>query len=418
MQRLLTWRPDIDGRVIVTLAVATYLGMIAVGRLEWGVDLWPYLGVPSGPALFVDARNLTAAWESARLGYDPLYESPRDPWHRPLMYLRPWLLLGVFGLDQSHTFILSTILIAAMFVSFALLIGRVTAGAGIVLAFALCSPAVMFAVERANMDIALFSLVTISILLWRVVPGSSRVASPILVLAGATAKIYPAFALPAFVVSGSRGAARSALLCLAVLGVYFTYSRGDIAHVAEIATQGEQFSYGARILPAHLYHHFAIARWSGATALKQAIAIVPLALIAIAIAVRMHRHLSSRSDATVIASPSLVALHVGALIYMGTFAAANNFDYRLIFLLLTLPQLVEWASVPAHRLSGLARATLMAIIGLLWVGSLSQWLDLWDELASWAVAGLLAAVVAATLPRLDAVRKSVFGGVDVADPIG
>jgi hypothetical protein len=48
VQRILTWRPDIDGRVILTLAVATYLGIIAMGRLEWRVDLWPYLGVPSG----------------------------------------------------------------------------------------------------------------------------------------------------------------------------------------------------------------------------------------------------------------------------------------------------------------------------------------------------------------------------------
>ena len=98
---------------------------------------------------------------------------------------------------------------------------------------------------------------------------------------------------------------------------------------------------------------------------------------------------------------------MGALIYLGTFAVANNFDYRLVFLLLTLPQLVEWARMPAHRLSSLASATLVAIIVLLWVGSLSQRLDLWDELASWAVAGLLAAVVAATVPSLDSVRKSV-----------
>ena len=415
LQRLLTWRPDIDGRVIVTVAVATYLGIIAAGRLEWGIDLWPYLGVPSGPALFSDARNVTAAWESERLGYDPLYESPRDPWRRPLMYLRPWLLLGVLGLDQSHTFVLSTILIAAMFASFALLIGRVTAGTGIVLVFAVCSPAVMLAVERANMDIALFSIVTVSILLWRVVPNLARVASPIVVLVAATAKIYPIFALPAFVVSSSRRAARAALLCVAAFGVYVVYSLRDIAHVAAIATQGEQFSYGARILPAHLYHHFAIARWSGPGALKQAIAIVPLALIAAAIAIYVHRHVSPRSHESTVASAALIALHVGALIYLGTFAAANNFDYRLVFLLLPLPQLIEWACTPAHRLSRLAVATLVAIIVLLWVGSLSQWLDLWDELASWAVAALLAVVVAATVPALDSVRKSVFGGVALAD---
>jgi hypothetical protein len=42
--------------------------------------------------------------------------------------------------------------------------------------------------------------------------------------------------------------------------------------------------------------------------------------------------------------------------------------------------------------------------------------DLWDELASRAVAGLRAAVVA-TVPGLDSVRKSVFGGVALVDPI-
>jgi hypothetical protein len=112
---------------------------------------------------------------------------------------------------------------------------------------------------------------------------------------------------------------------------------------------------------------------------------------------------------------SLVALYIGALIYLGTFAAANNFDYRLVFLLLTLPQLVEWACMPAHRLSSLASATLAAILVLLWVGSLSQWLNLWDEIASWAVAGLLAAVVAATVPRLESVRTSVLGSRALAD---
>ena len=409
LQRLLTWRPDIDGRLILIFAVATYLGIVAAGRLAWDVDLWPYLGVPPGRLIFFDARNVTSALESERLGFDPLYENPRDPWQRPLMYLRPWLLLGALGLDQSHTVILATTLIAAMFVSFVLFVGRVTAGTGIVFAIAACSPAVMLAVERANMDIALFSLVTVSILLWRAFPRPARVASPIVMLVGATAKIYPAFALPAFVVSGSRSAARVALLCVAAFGVYVAYNLRDIAHVAEIVTQGETFSYGVRILPAHLYHQFGIAQWSGPAILKQAFAIVPLALVSAAIAIRVQRHLSPRSDETTVGSASLVALHVGALIYLGTFATANNFDYRLVFMLLTLPQLVEWVCTPEHRLSWLASVTLVAIIVLLWVGSLSQLLNLWDELASWVVAGLLAAVVAATVPRLDSVRKSVFG---------
>ena len=416
LHRLLTWGSTIDGRIVLIAAVATYLAVIAAGRLVWGVDLWPVVGVPSGPSLFFDARNLTAAWECQRLGHDPLYQNPCDPWGRPLMYLRPWLLLGALGLNQSHTFALAAVMIAAMFLLFALLVGRVPAGTGFVLAIAACSPAIMFAVERANMDVALFSVVAVSILVWRAFPGAARVVSPLFVLLAATAKIYPVFALPAFVATRSQVAARAALLCMVAFGVYLVVSLRDVVHVAQIATQGELFSYGARILPAHLYHQVGADRWAGPAALKQLLAAVPLGVVAAVIAVRVQRHLAPPREETTIASASLLALRTGALIYLGTFATANNFDYRLVFLLLTLPQLVEWARRPAHRLSSLASATLVAIIVLLWIGSLSQRLNLWDELASWGVAGLLTGVVAATVPGLDSLRKTVIGDLAFARP--
>ena len=410
MSRLLTWGPAVDGRLVVIGAVIVYLAIIATGRLLWKVDLWPFLGVPSGPSIFFDARNLTAAWESSRLGYDPLYINPRDPWGRPLMYLRPWLLLGALGLDQSHTIAVGVVLVTAMFLLFVLLVGRVTLGTGVVLALAACSPAVMFAVERANMDIALFSVISLALLLWRTFPRPAAVVSPMLVLVGAVAKLYPIFALPAFVVASSRTAARAAILCIAVFAVYCVYSIKDIVHVAQIATQGEGFSYGARILPAHLYHRVGADRWAGPAALKQFLAAIPLACLALLIVFRVRRRLVPREHEKTPATAALLGLHVGALIYLGTFAMANNFDYRLVFLLLTLPQLVEWAAVPAHRLSSLGTTTLLAIIVLLWIGSLSQILDLWDELASWAVAGMLTAVLVATMPRLATVHTLLVGG--------
>jgi hypothetical protein len=407
MAALLTWGSAVDGRLLLIGAVIVYLGIIAAGRLVWGVDVWPFLGVPSGPSLFFDARNLTAAWESGRLGYDPLYISPRDPWGRPLMYLRPWLLLAALGLDQSHTIALGAVLVAAMFLSFMLLVGRVTLGTGIVLAFVACSPAVMFAVERANMDIALFSLISLALLLWRFFPRPATVVSPTFVLVGAIAKLYPVFALPAFVVASSRTAARAAIVCITLFAVYCVLNMRDILHVAQIATQGEGFSYGARILPAHLYHQVGADRWAGPAALKQLIAVIPLACVASLIVLRVRRRIGSRDNEGTPTTAALLGLHVGALIYLGTFATANNFDYRLVFLLLTLPQLVEWAAQPAHRLSSLAATALLSIVTLLWIGSLSEQLDLWDELASWIVAGELTALLAVTVPSFSSVRRTV-----------
>jgi len=394
---------------VLLAAVAIYLATIASGRLVWGVDLWPRLGVPSGPSLFFDARNVTAAWDCARLGYDPLYENPCDPWRRPLNYLRPWLLLGALGLDQSHTFGFAAVLIATMFVSFSLLVGRVPAGTGIVMALAACSPAVMFAVERANMDIAMFSLVASSLLWWQTFPGTGRVVSPVLMLVAAIAKVYPVFALPVFVITRSRIAVLASLFCLAGFTVYVAYSLSDIMHIARIAPQGDYFSYGARILLANLYHQVGADHWAGPAVIKQLLAALPLAFVVAAIGVRLRRRLAPPTDDVIVSPALLMALLAGSFIYLGTFAIGKNFDYRLVFLLLTLPQLCAWARIPTHRLSSLASVSVVAILVLLWVGSLSQLLALWDELASWIVAGLLTAVAVATVPRLATVGAVLFG---------
>ena len=403
-----------DGRWLVVGAVIAYLSIVATGRVLWGVDLWPHLGVPSGRSLFFDARNLTAAWESSRLGYDPLYLNPPDPSGRPLMYLRPWLWLGALGLDQSHTNIVGIVLVTAMFVSFLTLAGRVPMGTGVMFAFAACSPAVMLAVERANMDIALFSLVSLALLLWRAAARPAALVSPMLILVGAMAKLYPIFALPAFIVWGNRTAARTAILCIVVFAVYCVYTANDIRHVAQIAIQGDTLSYGARILPAHLYHQFGADRWAGPPAVKQLLAMIPLACLASIIVFRIRRHLVPLGTEKRAATATLLGFHVGALIYLGTFAIANNFDYRLVFLLLTLPQLVEWASVPTHRFSSLAATTLTSIVILLWVGSLSEQLHLWDELASWIVAAELTAVIAVTLSPLRCIRQMLM--LDLPSP--
>jgi hypothetical protein len=389
-------------------AIVVYLGIIATGRLAWHVDLWPRFGVPSGPSLFFDARNLTAAWECERLGYDTLYENPCDPWGRPLNYPRLWLLLRAMGLDQSHTFALASVLIVAMFLSFALLVRRIPIGTGIVLSVAACSPAIMLAVERANMDIALFSLVAASVLVWRSFPSVAGVASPVLVLLAAVAKIYGVCALPAFMLTRNRTAARMAILCSSVFALYAASTIRDIAHIAQIAPQGVLNSYGARILPAHLYHHIGADRWAGPPVVKQLITAVPLAFIVATVALWVRRRYASAADAEPGDTSSILALHLGTLIYLGTFATGNNFDYRLVFLLLTLPQLVEWARTPTHHLSSLASAALLAILVMLWVGSLSQALSLWDEVASWSVAGLLAAIGAATVPSAGLLRDSVL----------
>jgi len=403
--RILTYRPDIDGRILVTGVLALYFLVVAIPRL-FGVDIWPALGVPSGPSLFFDTRNLTAALECRRLGFDPLVESPCDPWGRPLNYPRVWLVLRFLGLDQSHTVVLALLFIALFFVAVFLLMGRITLGRGTLLAVALCSPSVMFAIERANLDIVVFTLMVVAVLLWRTARPSAQVISPIVVLVGATAKIYPVFGLPAYLFLRRRVPAIVASLCVVAFAAYAVITLSDIQAVARVAPQGQHYAFGARILPVAIYHLVVPDRWEGGLVSKQVLVILPALAIGAAIWFLGRRRLPAEDEAADTATR--LAFFLGALIFLGTFAVGNNFDYRLVFTLLTLPQLFEWATVERGGPRGrLATVSIVALLVLLWIGALSEPLRLGDEVVTWVVVGSMIALLGASVPRLGAVWSAV-----------
>jgi hypothetical protein len=403
---ILTYRPDVDGRLFVMAALVLYFLAIAVPRLLWEVDIWPGLGVPSGPSHFFDTRNLTAALECRRLGFDPLVESPCDPWGRPLNYPRVWLALRWLGLDQSHTVALAVLFIILFLGSILLLTGRISLGRGIVVAAAVCSPSVMFAVERANMDIVVFTLMVLAVLTWRARARWGDVASPSIVLLAATAKIYPVFALPAYVFMRRRRAAVAAALCVVVFALYALLTVGDILAVAAIAPQGDHHAFGARILPAAIYHWFVPDRWQGGAITKQLLVIVPLLAVAPLVWIPSRRRLPDPDEGA--ATPTRLAFYAGSMIFIGTFAIGNNFDYRLVFLLLTLPQLFDWVTEqPPDPRGWLGCVTLVTVVILLWIGALSHPLHLMDELVTWAAIALLAALLAASVPLVSALLATI-----------
>jgi hypothetical protein len=394
---ILTYRPEIDGRLFVIAALAVYFLVVAVPRLLWSLDVWPRLGVPSGPSLFFDTRNLTAALECRRLGFDPLIESPCDPWGRPLNYPRVWLALRWLGLNQSHTVPLALVFIALFLGSIFLLIGRVSLGKGILVAVAVCSPSVMFAIERANMDIVVFTLMVLAIIAWRIRSRWADVVSPAIVFLAATAKVYPVFALPAYLFSRRRTAAIAAVLCAAAFALYALVTIGDIQALAAIAPQGEHHAFGARILPAALYHRFVPDRWQGGAITKQLLVIVPLLAAAPLVWFPGRRRLPDPDEGA--DTPSRLAFYAGSMIFLGTFAIGNNFDYRLVFLLLTLPQLFDWVTEqPSDPRGWLASVATVIVLTLLWIGALSDPLRLMDELVTWPAVALLAALLAASVP--------------------
>jgi hypothetical protein len=259
------------------------------------------------------------------------------------------------------------------------------------------------------MDIALFSLISIALLLWRTVPvAAAAMLSPMFITVPQRRNCYPIFGCPP---SSSREIELphgQHLYAAVSFAVYCIYSFKDIVHVAHICdTRRAVLVRSANSARASLSPG---GRRSvgGPPALKQLLAALPLGFLAMAIVVRVRRRIGpSVSEplpmTATAARPSRWSAHLPR-----TFVTANNFDYRLVFLLLTLPQLFGWAAMPDHRLSSLAATALLSIVTLLWVGSLSERLHLWDELASWIVAGELTALLAVTLLPVGSIRQTIM----------
>jgi hypothetical protein len=406
--RLVAYQGWGDGRLIVLSAVALYVSVAAIAWLVWHIDLRPWLGIPPGPTLFFDTRNVLAALECQRLGYDPLVDNPCDPWQRPMFYPRVWLVAASSGLDQSHTNSVGAMLALLFLASVCLLVGRIRIGEGLIVALAVCSPAVMFALERGNMDVLLFSVLTAAVLVWRRGGHAGRIVSPAVVLLAAVSKLYPVFGLPAYLLLRSWRAALAMGVCLVVYVAYVVGTREDVAIVAQTATQGQYYSYGARILLGEAYRGLFGQNWEGGSTGAQAIALLVAAALGVGLFMWSWRMLRPEAGCQPPPTPALLGFYLGGLIYLGTFMIFKNYDYRLVYLLLTLPQLLAWVKDgrTAEPRTVIAALGLTSVLAALWVGAFSEALRLMDELVSWAVAGLFLVLLASCVPGLSAIRKS------------
>jgi Glycosyltransferase family 87 len=389
----------LDGRIVVLAAAALYGLAVATARAGWEVDLWPSLGVNSAPTLFYDARNVAAAADCWALGYDPLVENPCDPAGRVMVYPRVWVVVHYLGVTQDRTLWFGGILVALFLASVLLLVGRLSIAQGFVVAAAVVSPAVMFAVERGNVDILLFAVFVAAVFAWSARDKVTPLLSPSLIVVAAIAKLYAIFALPAYWFTGVQRARWAVVGGAAAMGAYLLLTFGDVRQLLKSPEGGLLYSYGARILIGDLYHRFQPETWAYGSLLAQLIAMIPVIVASVAIWVWLRRRLPGQSaDERV--RPGTLAFHLGALTYLGTFVTRRSGDYRLVFVLLTLPLLLEWAwGEPGEVRTVLGRIGLVAVLVGLYVGALSPYIAPWDELASWAIAGAFVALLAATVPR-------------------
>ena len=394
-----------------------YISLLCAGLAILGLSFyfygyektWQLWNIPTFMPPFLDFQLLPASAESIRAGYNPAIENPLDPKGRIFNYPQIWYLILRSPINFGWTIPLAIIFIALFFISIALFPGKLDRLSTLLLLLVTFSPAILLGVERANVDIIFFSSMALALSLSQ----TWLLGAFLALMFSVIFKIYPVLGAGFLFGVEKKRAYQTILITLALTSVYFIFTLNDMLHVFSTTNKGDDWSYGWAVIPLLLHNRFGIRNPA-----VQVVFLIGalLALLAMAALAFHHRPGTIKAPSNL---RNQQAFWLGAGIYAGTFLLGNNWDYRLIFLLFTIPQLAEWAQQKIGFFTSLVRITLGALVLSCWYLIFIKWFSFFkyghqlayliDESANWILFAGLVYLFVYSLPDWVFVDISRFG---------
>ncbi len=383
------------GKMTLICLIGALAVAILIMILGFGPDrTWGTWGITVVSVPFLDLRVITGGAESWAQGYDPMYWNPGDTLGRLLNYPRVWQLTFRLGIDQTDTMAIGIGIIILFVVGLLIFTGEYDNLTALLIFLLVCSPAIMFAIERGNVDLLIFFLVSVSLALEHSCPLLALSVTFVV----SVLKLYPVFGvaqyfrLPKRVFWNYIGGLGIAFL------VYCMLTFNDVRQVAIATARDWSWSYGINVIPIYLERMYQNT-WMENNLLVALITIGAMGFVVTIIIGLAHFSANSQDSEF-----HLDAFRAGAAIYIGTFILGNNYDYRLIFLILTLPQIVSWIRLKNSSYRLISKLTLFSIFGLCWAEMLTKFIDYritlaFKVLASWAALWLLTYLLIACTPN-------------------
>lgn len=380
-------------RVNAQCRLCWYLGVTVVTFvmlfLFYGYEnTWRLWNVPVMSPHFADLRVITAGSESKAMGLDPMIGNPADPWQRPLNYPRIWQSLTYLGVDQGDTTYIGIGFIFLFLVGLCLAFTNIDKVEALSVMLAVLSPSVLLGIERANSDLLMFFLLAVSIF----TVDRHHILSTAALLFGFILKLFPLFALVVLLKKSRSIFAFWTTISITFAAVYAFCTFDDLLLISKNTPRAIFRSYGVnRLWMTLIIEHPQVGVYVKAASYLLACLIFAIAVIVAVRRAKLPQHIQDM--------PYLDSFRVGSAIYVGTFLLGNNFDYRLMFLIFTIPQLLVWITDCSISVRWTSRISLAALYMSMWTPILlpivtdSPYLLFWflvDEISHWSVfAGML-----------------------------
>lgn len=323
-------------------------------------ETWELWNVPVHPPVFRDFLLIPGSAESFRNGFEPTVENPYDVGRRIFNYPAFWRLFFYTNISADDAVWIVALLLVLYFISAMAFPQKLTVLGAVLMLLVLFSPASMLLYERGNADLFVFFICAMIIL----VSAYSANWTAVLIVFGAIVKMFPLLGISVLLKEPKYRFWRLAIACILFMVVYgiLTFQSQDAAW--NTTMRGDGISYGSFVLITRLGDYLqellpGFLSMRGWEIAFEALALV-LILSAGILAVRDSNALTALHER------NLAAFRMGASIYVGTFLLGNNWDYRLAFLVFTVPQLAEWLRLKNRKQQAIVIVTVIAILLSSW----------------------------------------------------
>ncbi len=311
--------------------------------------VWKSVGVSSMSPPFLDLRGLTTGLKVEQQGGDPLVANPLDPSKRPLNYPRIWLRLFKFAGLNDQNIIIVGLLFCGLYlaVGSCLILQSKDNWEALLMLAASLSIAGLLAMERGNTDLSIFFLVFLGCAM------RPRTGRPFALFVASILKIYPFAALIASGIRGPRKQRILAVVLAVVTMVIFAWQWRDLSAIRKATPMAANLSYG--VLTLKDYFWILLVRTG---VLKNPTIVLASTLTvaycwAVGLLVVVNAWKKAKLQDFVPESREGDLFFVFGAVYAFTFAIGSNWDYRLIFLIPTLPMAVEFIRSRKRRTWGI-----------------------------------------------------------------
>lgn len=325
-----------DYRPVAFCVVAAYIALLLFAEWYFGsyTRIMKYLMSCPAP-YFIDTQVLLTGIEAVRQGLDPY--SPEANINLPLgFYNYPlswtWLSFLPF-LKMSNTISIGLALMLAFFVALYFFIGKINLPESVAYAVLFTSSAFVLGVERGNSDLIIFLLLLIPIFRH----GSQKLLV-LTALAAGILKLFPIAGLAGLLYHLRQRRKQTVLLIAGAAVLFLAYvfiMKDNLLSVSRVTPRPfEGLCYGLGTVPSYLQKLLnarSLYVWP------------PYLLLLLAGLVAFYFTTRSSLRALCFCSDKFGLAHIiGSSVFAASCLIGYNWEYRLVFLILTIPQTLRW----------------------------------------------------------------------------